>query len=301
LNKALSLKSFVTGDEDEVVELPKPGSLVKRLNQRIDDMVEDGRTREDVVKALASEAMATTEEVDSILSGTGRPSTPQLKAFARVLDVPFETLKNLHISAKTIKDLFEGMLSESPSRWELDACYAGMVTNLVQVAQASKATGTDFDLEGKLNELGDVHNAHVKAFTLEHAHAYLDSESDEPFYLRAMGDPSMEDFISAKHVDIEDHVALVVSALRSIAARFRLNNEARIKAGRQLSEKNRNRLTFLEERTSEALSDQRQLLEETQPKATDAEKRLAQTVHLRQQWRMRHGANTDANLSASTG
>lgn len=290
--------------DDDHIEIPKPfGTLAKTLNQRIDDMVDEGRTRDDLLKKISREAFLDPELVVKTLANEYRPKNAELKAIARVLGVDYEQLKNLNAGGKSIKDIFEEAMSEhEPSRWMLDCTWAELMTKLVTAASASKLTGVEFDLDGKIDEATDGYASRLKDLAKNQAHEYLDSGSDEQFYVRALADPSTEDFVSAKHVDIEDHVALSVSALRSIASRFRFNHETRVKAGRQLSEKNRNRLSKLMDQMMSVVSDCQKLLDETQPMASDMEKRLAQTEVLRQQWRLRKlGANTDANISASTG
>lgn len=302
LNRAITLKSLLEDEDSASETAPRPGSLTKRLNQRIDDMVDDGRSRDDLIKRLANEAMIALDAAEQILAGETRPSPVHLKAFSRVLEVSFDSLKNLSAGPKSIKDLFDEALSEQPiSRWNLDSVYCGLLSKLVMAASASKLTGVEFDLEGKIIEATDGYAARLKDLALTEAQEYLESGSDEHFYLRAMADPSAEDFINAKNVDIEDHTALVVSALRSAVARFRANHEARVKAGRVLSEKNRQRLNGFIEQALTAVSECQRLLDETQPKASDAEKRLAQTIHERQRWRLRAVGANNANSCASSG
>ena len=290
-------------DSDIEVEGKPSGSLQKALNQRLDDMVDEGRTKEDLIKKISREAFLDPAVVSKTLAGEYRPTPAELKGIARVLEVDYEQLKNLNAGGKTIKDIFEEAMAEhEPSRWMLDCTWADLMTKLVTAASASKLTGVEFDLDGKIDEATDGYSARLKDLAKTQAHEYIDTGSDEPFYVRALADPSAEDFVSAKHVDIEDHIALVVSALRSIATRFRANHEARVKAGRQLSEKNRTRLGKLMEQMTAAVSECQSLLDETQPMASDMEKRLAQTEYERQQWRLRKlGANTHANVSASAG
>lgn len=304
LNKAISLKSLLADVEADEDTEPKPlGTLAKALNQRIDDMVDEGRSKEDLIKRICKEAFLDPAVVEKTLANEYKPTGAELKAIARVLGVDVEQLKNLNTGGKSIKDLFEEALAdEVPSRWQLDSVYCGIVSKLVAAAAASKLTGVEFDLEGKIDEATEGYTERLKALAKAQAEEHIESGSDEHFYLRALADPSTEDFVSAKNVDIEDHIALTVSALRSIATRFRANHESRVKAGRQLSEKNRARLNRFLEQITTAVTDCQKLLDETQPMASDMEKRLAQTEYERQQWRIRKlGANTNANLSASAG
>jgi hypothetical protein len=303
LNKAISLKSYLKSfEDDENTPIVKQGSLCKTLNQRIADMEDNGRTKEDIVKRLAREAMLDPGMVVKSLAGEYRPTSTELKAYARVLEVEYDTLKNLSVGGKTIKDLFEEALSEQEySRWNLDSVYCGIVCKLVMAASASKLTGTEFDLEGKIKEATDGYAERLKDLAISQAQDYLDSGSDEHFYLRAMVDPSAEDFVNAKNVETEDHVALVVSALRSLTTRFVKNDEARKQAGRRLSETNRQRLSDFRKQALDQLEVCLKLYEATMPKASQEEMRLAQTVHARQQWRLQRGADIDANATASTG
>lgn len=306
LNKAISLKSLLADEPDENDQdlVPKPsGSLSKALNQRIEDMVDEGRTKENLIKQISKAAFLDEALVVKTLANEYRPTPVELKAIARTLGIDFEQLKNLNAGGRSIKDIFEEAMAEhEPSRWMLDCTWSDLMTKLVTAAAASKLTGVEFDLEGKIDEATDGYCERLKDLAKTQAQEYLDSGEDETFYVRALADPSTNDFVSAKHVDIEDHIALVVSALRSIATRFRANHEGRIKAGRQLSEKNRNRLSKLMEQGMAWMTELQTLLDETKPMASDMEKRLAQTQHARQQWRLyKLGANTDANISAGAG
>lgn len=305
LNKAMTLKHYLKSlaEEDQPETEIKPSYLSKLLNQRVDDLTDKGRPRQAIIKQLARESLLDISVVESILSNETRAKGVHLKAFARVLGVTLELLQEADRgSAKTIKDIFEEALTEqTPSRWQLDSVYSGIISKLVAAAAASKLTGVDFDLEGKIEEAADGYLERLKDLTITQAQAYMESDCDEPFYLRAMTDPGVQDFVVAKHLDLEDHNALVVSAVRSIATRYRVNHEGRVKAGRVLSEKNRQRMKDMMDLVTAAMVDCQKLLDETQPMASDSEKRLALTTHLRQQWRLRKlGVATNAQTTGSS-
>lgn len=308
LNRAVTLKMFLKSlaedsELDEETEI-KPTSLTKALNQRIDDLTDNGRSRELIVKQLGREALCEVKDIEEILAGKSRATGAQLKAFARVLEVSVETLQEAQQgSVRSIKDLFEEALTEqTPSRWQLDSVYSGIISKLVAAASASKLTGVEFDLEGKIEEATDGYMERLKDLAINQANEHIESGCEEQFYLRAMADPGVQDFVVAKHLDIEDHNALVVSAVRSIAARYRGNHEARVKAGRVLSEKNRQRLQSMMDQVSKCMEDCQKLLDESMPMASDTEKRLALTTHLRQQWRLRKlGVTQHAQVAGSSG
>lgn len=263
--------------------------LAQRLNQFIDDHVDDGRSKKQIVQAMAKEAGVGASDVEAVLSGTDpQPADAKLKAFARVLQVNFTILKSAvrRDYAQTIKGMFDAALSErTPSRWELEATYCDVVTKLVSAAATSKRAGVAFDLEGKITEATNEYAERLLAHALAQGRSYVnDSDlTDEPFYLKA-AIHNEEGLKKLSTLDLDDHSQLLVSGLRGIRGRFRANHEGRLKAGRVLSEKNRGRLASLVEQMEAVAADMRVLLDESQPMASDAEKRAAQTAYLRLQW-----------------
>jgi len=289
--KSLSDVKFVDLNGDEPAQDAKPlpaGSLAAKLSQYIDDLVDDGRSRDDLVKHLAREAMIDTPEVEKILSGEHRrPANSKLKAFGRVLELPFETLRQLadRSAPKSIKDLYqEERAARTDSVWDMQSSYCCVVKRIAEAAKAARAVGEDYAYEAPLKEVGQSYAADVTGASLEQVRNYVESpEMMDDFYLKALFALTQEDFAAfSKGTDLEDHSQLVVTAVRDITARFKSNHEARKtqKAGRVLSEKNRTRLAGVLERMAAAVTECQNLLDETKPMASDTEKRAALTRHL---------------------
>lgn len=293
-NKAMTMKSlsemkFVdldgeVEDEPEVKTLP-PASLAAKLTRFITDLTDDGRSRDDIVKSLAREAGMDSADVEKVLSGEfKRPSNAKLKAFARVLDLSAEMLIQHAdgIASQTIKGMFENALAETPlNRWQLDSLYCSVVKKIAAAASASALAGAELDWQAMVVEVTDELSARLKTLVVSQIDEYLISGSDESFYLKAIGDPSEEDFISAKNVDIADHRSLVVSALRSFITRAELNQDARVKIGRVLSDKNRTEVMTALDDIVAGCSRLQKVIEASKPKATSAEMRKAQANSLR--------------------
>jgi hypothetical protein len=79
-------------------------------------------------------------------------------------------------------------------------------------------------------------------------------------------------------LDLESHSQLTVSVLRGFGSRLRGNHEARLKAGRVLSEKNRQRIKDLMGQLMSVHDDLMGLMEASMP-MEDAEKRAKETAH----------------------
>lgn len=299
LNRAISLKSLGTvkfvslsdaeGDDPPLPVLPRT-SLAAKLRQLIEDRVDDGVTRESLVKTLAREAAIEISEVESVLNGhTPRPSDARLKAFARVFQVDFEALRETAhgMSPQTIKGMFEDALADrTPSRWELDSAFCDVVRKLANVAASTILTGVEFDLVAKVHEAVLEYMARLESMVINQITEYVESGSDEQFYLKTIIDLSSDLPVSGT-LHLDDHSQLAVSVLREVTKRFRANHESRTKSGRVLSEKNRNRIAEKLKDLQSIFDDLNSLLAESQPMASDTEKRLAQTNFLRLQGRTR--------------
>lgn len=299
LNRALTIKSLeavklvaLTDDEDDAQPIPdKPAGLAAKLNQHIDDLVDDGRTRESIVAKMAREAGIEIKSVESILANEARPTDANLKAFGRVLEVSYDVLKatTRRDHLQTIKGMFEEAIAEqTPSRWELESIYSKIIKKLANAASAAQMAGVSFDLEAKVKEATDEYTALLYAHAVSQIKDWMDEGGDDDFYLKAIVDPS-KDILSGIPIDLSDHSELLVNGLKSVIARFRGNHEKRVaqKAGRVLSEKNRNRLAGFIKQILAVANDAQALLDESQPMATDAEKRAAMTKHLAAKFRRR--------------
>lgn len=310
LNRAIAQKSVASvkfiaiEDPDLVVEEEPPAEsfIAIKLNRHIEDLVDDGLARESLIAQMAKEAGIETDEVLRTLEGKVFPTRARLKAYARVLNISYDVLKAAprRDYYQTVKGMFEEALAErSPSRWEMESAYCDIVSKMLAAALAARIAGIDFDWEARVKEATREYAAMLEEHALAQGQAYLDSDSDEPFYLKTIADLQTDLPVSGS-LDLEDHSQLVVSALREVAKRFRGNHEARVKSGRILSEKNRQRITERLNDIQAVVDDLKALLDESQPMASDTEKRAAQTTFLRLQTRnLRLGVNNAEAVSAA--
>lgn len=300
LNRALTIKSLESVKFTSVIEeetdpeaqpLPdRPTGLSAKLSQHIEDLADDkGRTREGIIKQMAREAGIDIADVAAILKNEVRPTDARLKAFARVLNVSFDSLKVAQgrDHAQTIKGMFEdAMEAETPSRWELESIYCRIIKKLAQAAAAAQMAGVTFDLEAKIKEATDEYTSLLQTHALAQIASWMEEGGDDEFYLKTIVEPK-KDILSGIPIDLSDHSDLLVSGLKSVVARFRGNHEQRVKAGRVLSEKNRQRIADLMEQMKSVASDLQKLLDESMPMASEAEKRAAIAKHLLRKQRQR--------------
>lgn len=263
-------------------------SLAVVLAKHIADRVDNGHSQESIVKALARESGLQVETVNLILADSFRASDPNLKAFARVLGISFDMLKSAtrRDYVRTIKGMFEEALADqTPSRWQLDSIYCDLMRKIAATAQASAVTGVEFDAEAKIKEATGEYLSRLESLTIGQVNEYVESGSDEPFYLKAIIDLK-SDLPVSEGLDLEDHSQLAVSVLRDVVKRFWANHEARKregnnqKAGRVLSDKNRNLLANRLSEILTAAADIQKLLDESQPMASEEKMRAAKTRHL---------------------
>lgn len=299
MNRAVTVKSIDTlklvNLEDERPELEtanipeKPGSLAAKLNQLIDDRVDDGHTKAAIIERMAREAGIVVNAVDAILDGIAPPTDARLKAFSRVLDVSFEALKayQRRDHSQSIKGMFEEALAEqTPSRWELESTYCRIIKKLANAAAAAQLAGITFDLSAKVKEATDEYTALLGQHALVQIESWMEAGGNDDFYLKAIIDTAAS-VKALAGADLDTHSQLAVSALRDILGRFRGAHENRVKAGRVLSEKNRNRVSTLMGDLQTIITEMQALLDDSTPKATDAEQRAAMTKTLRLKWQAR--------------
>lgn len=241
--KKSALRKIKAAARELGIELAPNKSLSDRLNQFISDSIDDGVNRDDTIKAVASEAMTDVDVVEAVLAGNERASNAMLKAFSRVLGRDYELLKQLNPRREvlTVKGIFEDELaSEQYRTWDLWNALCAIVKKLVDAKVGNDIAGVEFDYEAKVKEAVAEYSTRLEEVILQQAADFLEevaSGSDTSFYLRALGDPTAEDFVSAKGVDLDDHLAVAVSAVTSVEKRVRSNYEGRAsqKAGRTLS------------------------------------------------------------------
>lgn len=273
-------------DAKKKKEMPKK-ALHELLTQFITDNEEEsGQTNAQVKKALAREAMTTVEKVDAMLTGTVIPSNANLKAFSRVLGIDFAILRDLRKPemAKSIKGIYEDALADQQYRsWELYNTYCDVVRRVVNAKLGTEMAATDFDYKAKLVEATTEYSARLLEMVTAQVDDYLASPTcnDDNFYLRALGDPSADDFFSARHIAYEDHLSLAVSAFRSVIERTGLNHTARVKAGRTLSEKKRQQAIGFLDSIHEHETKAREYFDSMKPMATVIEKQKAMSEFLR--------------------
>ena len=304
LNRAVAMKSFAAmkflsltdeGEDGDGRPATKPtpftgNALARKLNKHIDELIDEGHSRDEFVKQIAAICLVQPSDIEAIFNGSiQRPPDVRLKAVATVLNIDFTILRALadRDASKSIKGIFEDALAErSPSTWELWNTFCSVITKLATVAESTESTGVAFDLEKSIDEtLGEL-VTRLRRMVLAQIQSYVEDHPSEPFYLKAIIDLSSDLPVSG-NLDLSDHSQLVVSALRDVVKRFRANHEGRKrgdsnhKAGRVLSQRNRERLSAMLDSIQAAVSDCQSLLEESQPMADDTEKRAAQTAFLR--------------------
>jgi hypothetical protein len=291
---------FTEDDEDDSAPKKKSVSLADQLNQYIDDRVDDGRTKDQIVHQMALGAGVEVKAVEEILTGQNiQPADAYLKAFARALDVKYDVLKAFAAQeyAKSIKGIFEQTLeNEGYSSWRLWDILSNVISKIANVAKNSTAMGVKFDRDAKLDEAYKEFIARHKKLVTAQIDDFIESPADQRFYIKAITDPTL-DVDATKSIDLDDHSRLAVSALQGVIARFRGNHEMRKaeKAGRMLSEKNRKRMMGLMENLKSAMAEMQTLLDESAPMASDSEKRAAESKFLRLKWRVKQlGANNNA-------
>lgn len=303
--KAVALKSLTTETlpedfelDDEPLPTGKPTGLAAKLAQHIDDLSDDkGRSRETIISQMAREAGIDVPSVEGYLANEARPTDARLKAFARVLNVDFGVLKAAakHDHSLTIKGMFDDALAEStPSRWELESIYNKIIKRLANAASAATLAGVTFDLAAKVKEATDEYTTRLQTHALAQIKDWMDEGATDEFYLKSIIDTEAS-AQSLANADLDTHSQVTVSVLRELNARLRGNHEARVKAGRVLSEANRQRIVSLTAQARAVLADFDKLLEETQPKATEAEVLAAKSHTARLRTRFR---NLGVNLNA---
>jgi transcriptional regulator with XRE-family HTH domain len=286
-NQVVTLKSYIESNIQ-----PKPTKISTTLNQYLDDLVDSGKDRANILANISQQTGLSQKMVSDILEGRTKPTAAKLKGFARALEVDESLLMaSVNLSPKTIKGMFEDELAErTPSVWELWNAYCCVTQKLAMAAVSTQATGVEFDLEAKVDESTSEYVDRLKAQVLLQIASYTEAGSmDEPFYLKAIIDLAEGDLLSAKHLDIDQHSELAVSALKEIVARFKANHEARKsqKAGRVLSQKNRERLAQMLEQIKAAVSDCQTLLDESMPMASADDTNAAKTALAKTKWKAR--------------
>jgi 2'-5' RNA ligase len=295
-NYADAIKSFfnIEDEADDDVEIIPPvalkgNSLAFRLSQHIDDLTDEGKDRNTIIKSLAREALCKDEEVEAVLSGVDkRPSDTRLKAFARVLNVDIDQLKEIAgaPSQQTIKGMFvEAAKEQIPSRWQLDDIFRKLICKIATIAKASAATDTEFDAEAKVKEVIAEYGAAMLPLILGQFQEFIESTTEEHFYLKSVSDLSGV-FENVEGVAFDEHSRLVVSANTGIIKRFDRYYQNRLKVGRPLSESTRKELIAYNEHILIAASGIQALLDKTQPMVSEDDMGKAKTAMLRQRWAM---------------
>jgi hypothetical protein len=291
MNRAIPIKAmkgvkFVSFDEEgQTEESPafKSKTLAVRLNKQIESLIDDGVDRGNLIKSIAADALVSEKEIESILAGESRPVDSRLKSFAAVLNVDYQALKALanKDAERTVKGMFSMALdAQSPSIWQLYDIYCGVVKKVAMLAKSSRMLGNPFDADSFIKEATEEFTSYLLSHVTKQVSDYAgNDEAGDEFYLKAIISPD-ENILLTVAVDLEDHSSLVVSALKGIQERFRVNHEMRLsqKAGRVLSDKNRSRIVAI-------MKEMQDLLDSSTPMATDTEKRLAHTAFLRLQQR----------------
>jgi hypothetical protein len=234
------IKSFADEPEDETK------SLYQRLNEFIEDSVDEGRSRAFILKSIAYRGLCPVEKIEMILKGRIDPNRAELKGFAKALGIDFEYLQGLAKSRDTdvsVKGIFEDQLAEDEYKtWDLWNAFCKVVSKIAAAAVAAPLAGaSDFKWDKLVDEAIGEYSARLQTVVKKQITDYLEGENtDYKFYLRALGDPTSEDFVQCENVSLEDHCSLAVSALKSVEERVFKSHAARVqetKAGRVLAEK----------------------------------------------------------------
>lgn len=112
----------------------------------------------------------------------------------------------------------------------------------------------------------------------------LDDDADDDFTQPVISEAEKK-VASFDAEDIDTHSRLTVIAMRGITSRFRGNHESRQKAGRVLSERNRQRITSLMEQGKVVFADLQTLLDESATVTNDTEKRAQDTEYFMEKYR----------------
>lgn len=303
--KAVTIKSYnempvaklcecETGECDCDATGAKPATERKSLPALLTQLIEDRADGESDVlrqtrKALAREALLDILQVEAILTGKKVPTNANLKAFSRVLGVDYAILRDLNKPAagsglpQTLKGIFEDELAAEQVRsWDLWNAYSCVIRKIANAKVGADLAAVEFDHEAKIVEATTEFSTRLLALVQQQVSDYLTSDyTDEQFYLRSLGDPSADDFFTARNIEFDDHLSLAVSAVRSVIERVGLNHKSRVKAGRVLSEKKlASALGFLDGIHSEEVK-ARGYFESMKPIATDTEKQKAMSEFLR--------------------
>lgn len=319
LSKKKALSKIKAAAKELSITVSDPGkTLASRLTTHIDDLIEDGRNRDEIIKRVAREGIMSGEDFERILSGEHRrPSNAKLKAISRALDLSFDQLVALadgkHQGVRSIKGVFDDAvaeeMSEEPCAYRLWSILSDVVKDIAMIACASQTTGTEFDLEGKITEAVDEYAARLKPSILAQIQDWMmgddkmDQYDPEAFYLRALtrlNQASLREVSKGIHVD--DHISVVVTALEDLVARFEAHQKARqTKAGRMLSSKTITRMKAFIEKAKAAVTDCEQLIADAMPKASDEAMRAAKTRLKRLQFSLHQiGDSNGQNASAAT-
>lgn len=188
-------------------------------------------------------------------------------------------------SVKFVKGIFqEAMDVQTPSRWEMESTYGSVVRKIAAAASVARTLGTAFDLEAMLSEATNEYASMLQQSALSQIKEWLDAGATEEFYLKTMA--KVEELVSSfDDRDVDTHSQLTVSVLRGFGSRLRGNHEARLKAGRVLSEKNRQLIASLIKDGTAVFANLQSLLDESAGTTNDAEKRARQTEHFMSKYR----------------
>jgi hypothetical protein len=299
---AATLKSYTDGFEGEdefkaLVVVPSSKLFHERLNQFILDSEESGLALNAVIKAVSEQSLSTTESIVQVLSGSLQPTLPQVKAFSRVLEIDQSLLIDIAKpqAPTSVKGIFEDALAEEEYKtWELWSTFSKVVSKIVAAAKAAPLAGaSDFDYGKLLKEAVVEYSARLLSVVDKQVKTHLEGDCEYNFYLRALADPSVEDFVKAENMAIEDHCSLAVSAFKSIDSRVRKSHANRqysggeVKAGRVLSTKYQIAFKQLLDSITGDVAKAHEFLDSLKPKVDSDSTESIKAVHERTQQRVR--------------
>jgi hypothetical protein len=214
--------------------------------------------------------------------------TLTLKSYREWLDVEvLEPMKAINGEA-----LFNDSLQQREMQtWDLWSAVQNGARKIAEAASARDVTGVEVNITEATQALVSAYAQKLILAIASQIEDYLNSEyTNEPFYLKSLFDQFTTDGKPVSELDPDSHSLLVVSALREVAKRFRGNHEARVKSGRVLSDKNRQRIVDRLKEIQSVMDDLNSLLDESMPMASDAEQRKALSTFLRLRYEANRGA-----------
>jgi hypothetical protein len=158
-----------------------------------------------------------------------------LKSYMESLDVDDET----PIKAASGADIYtQNVREQQRTFWRLETALCESAKDIANAAQSAPITGATVDVPTLCQQLGNAYASDITAMLTQQISDYLDSQSDEPFYLKS----ALLDAVIAtglrEGLKFEDRLDTVLAANEKIAADAKEISEMRgaTKVGRKISQ-----------------------------------------------------------------